>query len=104
MSDWDISDTDLMEALFRVDKMLKGDHSRTVGELTLSSNAHSVHIVLSGMHGRVAFSYHKKEEALGTLADIREQCVWNPSALKRALLKMRELMVLDDLAEIKKIG
>jgi hypothetical protein len=90
-----ISDEDLMEALFRADKLLDGAGMKVCGPFHIISGKHSLDIFYATI---TAFHYTKTTWSGNLRQNIRARCAWSPSALVKALKHMREMMVLDDLA------
>lgn len=92
-----VTDADLLEALFRADKLLKGYEEATHGDLRIMSNDDGLYIFV---RSKTALYFSKSKSGVASMIDVRKRCEWSPSTLDVALIKMREIMILDDLAEL----
>ena len=89
------SDAELLEALYRADKFLSGFENKRSGLLHVTSNNTALRIFYDAA---TALTYDKTPE--DHWRRLRDRCTWDHSVLDLALKRLREVMILDDLAEL----
>jgi len=95
-----ITDEELLEAVFRADRLLNaadGGPRTSFGEVEISTTSGSLDIFVGTA---TALTFWKPHKETVNIKNIRDRCNWSPSLLEKALNRMRELMILEDLADV----